>query len=214
MPAAKDLAGMKFGKLTVIELVKSECAPGKRKRRKWLCQCECGNEVIVVADNLLSGHTLSCGCLQKERARNCLLTHSSSNTRLYAVWCSMRARCNNPNSTYYHRYGGRGITVCQEWNESFESFQNWALTNGYDEEAKRGECTIDRIDNNQGYSPDNCRWVAQRIQMNNVSYNHRVKCNGEDHTIAEWARLLDTNPSNLRGKLERANWDLSKIITD
>ena len=157
-----DLTGQRFGRLVVIEFA------GKAKNRhsKWLCRCDCGNEVTVSYEGLKKGDSQSCGCYRNERVANAARKHGQYGTRLYRVWIGMKARCSNSNRGNYENYGGRGITVCREWNE-FESFYRWAIANGYDETAPRGQCTLDRIDNDKGYSPDNCRWVTAKEQAKN-----------------------------------------------
>lgn len=162
----KDLTGLCFGRLTVLE------SSNERKHGKivWKCKCTCGSVIMVPSNYLTSGDTKSCGCLKKEltQKRNILLSkHNSSNTRLYRVWSSMKTRCYYPRDKYYGRYGGRGISICDEWKDNFIAFRDWALANGYDENAPRGACTLDRINNDLGYSPENCRWVDMKVQSNN-----------------------------------------------
>lgn len=160
-----DLAGQKFGKLTVIE----QKGVSKYGHATWLCKCDCGNRSVVLGRNLRNGNTSSCGCLQRERAGRPIekTTLAKEYSRLYCVWWGMKVRCYNPKHKGYHRYGGRGITVCDEWINDFQSFCDWAMANGYDENAPRGKCTIDRIDNDKGYSPANCRWVDMKVQNQN-----------------------------------------------
>lgn len=167
-----DLSGEKYGRLTVI------CrAENKNGRTSWLCECDCGSLVEVRGNDMRMGKVQSCGCIKAEKCRTQsekagkirgvqLLKHGESTSRLYHVWKSMRQRCNNPNNDFYKDYGGRGIKVCDEWTD-FREFHKWALSSGYDASAKFGECTIDRINNDAGYSPDNCRWVPLIIQANN-----------------------------------------------
>lgn len=169
MPKFIDLSGKKIGRLTVTKKV--EYRDSHRPRIKWHCVCDCGNELDVFSYNLTSGHTKSCGCLNGEMTteRNTAIftKHSEANSRLYNIWHSMKSRCNNPNRKDYHLYGERGIKVCEEWEKSYPAFRDWAIENGYDENAPFGQCTIDRIDNEKGYSPDNCRWITNEEQQKN-----------------------------------------------
>lgn len=158
-----DLTGQHFGRLTVL----SRCGSAPDRQALWLCSCECGTQIVTKAGNLRSGHTLSCGCYMRQRISESQATHRQSHKRLYNVWTSMKARCYNPNSTFYSDYGGRGIGICDEWRDDYQAFHDWALHNGYDPCAPHGKCTIDRIDVNGNYCPDNCRWVDMKIQRHN-----------------------------------------------
>ena len=172
MGAFIDLTGQRFGRLTVIERVGTQCG-----HPQWRCKCDCGKEVFSLTGDLRKGKTKSCGCMRTERAPSIakiggsvrgaqMKKHGMSGTRLYKIWKSMRERCNNPHDKFYADYGGRGIRVCPEWDD-FEVFYNWAMSHGYDPNAPFGECTIDRIDNDKGYEPSNCRWVPLTNQANN-----------------------------------------------
>ena len=151
-----DITGKTFGRLTVLEEVKPRCKPPK-----WLCQCVCGNTKEIIGASLKNGSTKSCGCLHIERNKELFTKHGDYRDRLYSVFSAMHQRCNNPKHRHFRLYGGRGITVCNEWEE-YSNFKKWALSNGY-----RPGLSIDRRDNNLGYTPDNCRWVQRITQSRN-----------------------------------------------
>lgn len=157
-----DITGQRFGRLVAIEM-----AFKKNYRSHWRCKCDCGNEIIVDLGNLRSGHTKSCGCYKAEKASETHMKHGHARKacrdRLYPVWRSMKQRCALENSKAYHWYGERGISVCAEWKD-YKTFKDWAYSNGYNPSAKRGDCTIDRIDVNGNYEPSNCRFVSMKIQ--------------------------------------------------
>lgn len=170
MSAVKDLTGQRFGRLVVLERAGSSA----KQEARWLCLCDCGRKTLVTGSNLRSGHTNSCGCLSAEKSKTRRTTHGLCQCRLYRVWEHMKHRCLNPNDDYYYRYGGRGITICDAWRHDFQAFYGWAMANGYDENAPKYQCTIDRIDNDKGYSPDNCRWTDMATQNRNKSNNRKV----------------------------------------
>ena len=195
----KDISGNKYERLTVIEFA----GVGKENRAMWRCKCDCGNEVVVSGKSLRSGNTRSCGCLVNEHAREnndrYVKKHGKTDTRLFKVWVSMKNRCKNPNATNYADYGGRGITIWDEWDNNFEEFFDWALSQGYDPAAKRGQCTIDRIDNSMGYSPDNCRFANAAEQANNRRSTRHVTYNGIRKNLSEWARHYGRDVSIFQG---------------
>lgn len=185
-----DLIDRRFGSLTVVEQVQSRKSPCGTTRKMWRCLCDCGNEVIASTSNLINGNTKSCGCWKAMRLVKHNTRHGGANDRLYGIWKNMKRRCNSPNDSHYKDYGGKGIKVCDEWND-YARFKEWAYANGYDDNAKVGDCTIDRIDNNMGYEPSNCRWVDRTIQANNTSRNRYVEFQGKRLTIAEFSRAMN-----------------------
>lgn len=170
MSKLKDLTGQRFGRLIVTKRAGSD----KWRRATWECQCDCGEVRVEYSNNLLMGRVKSCGCLRSEKNLQNSITHGKRKSRLYHVWSDMKNRCYNSKIHNYHRYGGRGITVCDEWRNDFGKFYEWAIGNGYDENAPYGQCTLDRIDNDKGYSPDNCRWVDVKTQNNNKTNNRKA----------------------------------------
>lgn len=207
-----DVIGQRFGRLVVLKDLSPRINTSGRKRAMVLCKCDCGNEIAVMKESVTGGTTKSCGCLQKERAAEVQTVHGGASSRLYNVWAAMLRRCENSNSGDYHNYGGRGIKVCEEWHR-FENFREWGLANGYDEESKRGQCTIDRIDNNAGYCPQNCRWVDTATQNNNKRSTHFLTYNGETHSITEWAKTAGINREALNARINKYKWPTEKALT-
>lgn len=202
-----DLTGKRFGRLTVLER-----AENRGKRTMWRCVCDCGNIAIVSGGNLSNGTTNSCGCIHKEVMSARFLRHGGKKSRLYVIWSGMRRRCQQETDKEYQRYGARGIRVCQEW-EDFSVFREWALSTGYDDSAKRGVCTIDRIDTNGDYCPENCKWSTYKEQANNRRSNHYIEFNGETHTVAEWAEIIGMKPSALSRRINALGWSIEKALT-
>ena len=164
-----DMTGQRFGRLVVLERAEN----GHRGKVYWQCRCDCGKETSVRGDHLRYGFVRSCGCYNSEVTTSSHTTHGSYHSRLYKVYRTMLARCNNPKNTNYRNYGGRGISVCEEWRSDFSAFRDWAIANGYDEMAEFGVCTIDRIDVNGNYEPNNCRWVSMAEQSKNKRQRRR-----------------------------------------
>ena len=188
----KDLSGNTYGFLNVLK--KAETT-GKNAR--WECRCICGKITTVESRKLRTGKIKSCGCKRGILKIQSMGTHGKTNTRLYSMWHSMKSRCNY-DTKGSERYYGRGIKVCSEWEHDFIAFHNWAVNNGY-----KDNLSIDRIDNNKGYSPDNCRWVDLDIQNNNRSTNKYLEIEGEEKTIAEWAKITGIKYETIRSRLAR-----------
>ena len=207
----KDITGQKFNKLTVISYAYTVKGNGRNYHTFYNCICDCGKSCIVEGAKLRNGHTQSCGCYRHERQIEANTKHKGRYSRLYIVWCNMKGRCYNPNDKRYNSYGARGIIVCDEWKNDFNAFQKWAESAGYRPDAKRGECTIDRIDNNKGYCPENCRWVNNQTQANNKSNNIILTYNGKSQTVSQWARELNVDSETLRHRYN-CGWNTKRII--
>ena len=198
-----DLTGQRFGRLVVVKRVDN-----KGQHPAWLCKCDCGNECIVTGSHLKSGHSQSCGCLQKERTSKSRKRHGLCDSRQYSIWTNMKSRCSNQEDHAYKYYGGRGITVCDEWKSDFQAFYYWAMANGYQDNL-----TLDRIDVNGNYEPSNCRWVSMKEQSLNKRSNHLITYNGETLTITQWADRLGIDKMVLFARINDYHWDIEKALT-
>lgn len=203
---AKDLSGKCFGRLTALKLDRRD----EKSNSYWLCKCECGKEVVVLIGSLTSGNTKSCGCYREEQSNKALIerstTHGETGTRLYNIWRTMKARCGNPKFIGYEYYGGKGITVCDEWSNSYEVFRDWSLNNGYGEHL-----TIDRKDNDLGYMPVNCRWATYQQQAKNRTNSTLITYKGITKNLTEWANILDVNDTTL-GERIRMDWSIKETF--
>lgn len=178
MRKIKNIKGQKFTKLKVIDLQGVQ-----NHRAMWLCKCDCGNEIVVSSNSLLTKKTKSCGCLNIKKIIERNTTHGLSKTRLYKIWCGMKQRCYNKNDKRYNRYGKRDIKICDEWLKDFKKFYDWSIKNGYSDKL-----TIDRINNNGNYEPNNCRWITQHEQTRNYSRNIFLTYNGETLCLKDMAK--------------------------
>lgn len=200
--------GMKFGKLTVMK----EDGRDPNGCVIWLCECDCGNEFRTTSTYLKRGFSTSCGCDTKNKMIKSHKTHGESNDKLYRTWQNMKNRCYYPQSREYHNYGGRGIIVCQEWKQDYTSFRDWAFSNGYDPNLKFGECTLDRINVNGNYEPNNCRWITNKEQQNNRRDNQYIEYHDEIKTLTEWSNILGINASTLRSRINISHWSIKKAF--
>ena len=198
-----NLIGQRFGRLVVTKRYLNSYTD----KTRWLCVCDCGKETVVFGTNLTRGLTHSCGCLNKEITRSRFSKHHLSEHKLHQVWSDIKKRCTNPNHKSFDIYGGRGIKVCDEWQTDFKAFYDWAMRHGYQDGL-----TIDRIDVNGDYCPENCRWADKLTQANNCRTNHRLTYNGVTKSIAEWAREIGVSDSVLRHRI-RKGWSTEKALT-
>lgn len=194
-----DLTGKKFGLLTVIGFA----GIGKSNKKMWLCRCECGVERAMMQDNLVRAK--SCGCLRPVNNKGNLI-HGDSRTRLYGVWKDMRRRCNPKFAKKYPYHAGKGISVCEEWND-WLNFKAWAVGHGYEDGL-----TIDRIDGDMGYFPNNCRWATRAEQCNNLKSNVHVEYRGKDYTLGELAKSEGIAYQRLRDRVRDLHWSIDRAV--
>ena len=199
-----DLTGKTFGYLTVLRRAENN----SRGDASWLCRCKCGNEKVILGKSLRSGATVSCGCYHKEVVAKQQTTHGGTKTRLFTIWQNMKRRCYNQNYKFYEYYGGRGITICDEWLNDFVSFRDWAVSAGYNDTL-----TIDRIDSDGNYEPSNCRWISRKAQVNNCRSNRVYEINGERKTIAEWCEIYGVPHERTRRRVVNEGWDILDALT-
>ena len=196
----RDLTGKRFGMLTAQHVHRID---GKVY---WKCKCECGNERVIATGRLTTGSAYSCGCVRRKIDPR--IKHGMANTRIYAIFKGMRARCTNENHPYYKNYGGRGIKVCDEWmaDDGFEKYYKWSMENGYAEDL-----SIDRIDNDGNYEPSNCRWVDNKTQSNNTSTNRRFVFMGKEYTMAQISDMTNV-PYRLISRRISRGWSIEDAI--
>ncbi len=198
----ENLTGRTFGRLTVL---KEADERSKNGYVQWVCQCSCRDKTVVIIPSyrLRSGHTRSCGCLQRDTVANGNICRekypvTERSTRLYRIWRGILARTSYDSQTCYKNYGGRGITMCDEWRDNFISFRNWALSNGYADDL-----SIDRLDNDGDYTPSNCKWSTRKEQNNNQRSNLVLSFDGKTHTASQWAELMGITKSCIYKRIRR-----------
>jgi len=198
----EDLTGRRFGRLIVTKM---HSHGTKNTPIKWECICDCGKTTIVRVNDLRWGKTQSCSCLQREKVKRTI--HGDSKTRLHRIWRQIHSRCSNANLKDYKNYGGRGIIICSEWYE-YILFRDWALSNGYSDDL-----TIDRINVNGNYEPNNCRWTTKTVQANNTRSNHYITYKGKRQTLAQWSRELNIDYFVLKSRI-RYHWSIKRAFTE
>ena len=201
--------GERYGRLTIIREVEPAGSVHKRVRR-FLCRCDCGNEIICRLPNLKSGTTKSCGCYRKFVSSNRRDCHHLQNTRIYRIWCGMKRRCYNKHNEHFDRYGGRGIIVCDEWKTDFMNFYDWAMSNGYDDKL-----SIDRINNEGNYEPSNCRWANQKQQIVNSTATIKCSLGGNIVSLSDIADILGVSFKRIRRIVYMLNngYDMSELLS-
>ena len=202
---SRDLIGERFGHLVVIEKLNNIITQKGMTIHAWVCKCDCGNIVIKYERVLMRGYGLSCGCFS---VQDC-----PSREKLYNVWTSIKQRCYNQNDKYYENYGGRGIIVCDEWKNDYLIFREWAYENGYNPEDSFHLCTVDRIDVNGNYCPDNCRIVSRKVQNDNTTRTIYVTHNGETHTLKEWSNITGICLQTIYMRIYKGHWEPEVAIT-
>ena len=195
-PKFVDMTGLRFGKLLVVSPI-PRTSPG---RISWLCKCDCGNEKVIDGGSLRKGLTKSCGCFRVE----CKTTHGMNESRIYKIWENMVQRCTNEKTPGYSRYGGRGIKVCESW----KSFSNFMRDMGEPGDSLQ----IDRIDNDKGYFPGNCRWVTCKVNCRNKSDNRTVTAFGETLCISEWSERSGIAIKTIEDRVNRG-WSPEDCVT-
>ena len=198
----KDLVGQTFGELTVIKK-----SGHKGKNITWECKCNCGNLCIVSGGHLRSGHTKSCGCIRAETFKKMSTKHGKYHTRLHDTWGNMKKRCYNPKYYEFDDYGGRGITVCDEWKNDFQVFYDWAMSHGY-----RDDLTIERSDVDGSYSPDNCKWATKKEQANNKRNNIKITYKGKTQNLKQWTEELGLNYKLTHKRIKYLGWPIEKAL--
>lgn len=201
----KDITGQRFNSLTVTSFAYCD----ERGEAHWNCICDCGKQTTTTGHRLRSGKTKSCGCLQSRiRKEGIHKSHGMTSTKLYVIWSNMKARCYNPKNTMYKNYGGRGISVCDEWKNSFEDFSEWALKNGYVEGL-----SIERINVDDGYNPNNCTWITLKEQSLNQRRSHRLTAFGRTQTIKEWSEESGIKYDTIERRINQYGWSAEDAVT-
>ena len=193
----KDITGKRFGQLVAVKFSRKN----KYGQSLWLCHCDCGKDVEVLLSNLTTGKTKTCKKFIK-------IEHGLSKSRLHRIWSAMKDRCSNPKNMGYKNYTARGISVCDEWKNSFIAFKEWALANGY-----KDNLTIDRIDNNGNYEPSNCRWATRNQQARNTSRTLKISFNGKTQCAVDWAKEVGISAETIRDRIQRMKWSVEKTLT-
>jgi hypothetical protein len=202
----KNINGQKFNHLTAIRFIrKNKCGA-----QIWLFECDCENKTRkeIILSDVKSNKSKSCGCLIARKTTPNKKKKQNQRKKIYNVWRHMKNRCYNPCYKNYHRYGGRGVIVCDEWLEGFKNFYDWTMSNGYTDGLE-----LNRINNDGIYKCDNCNWVDRKTQMNNTSKNINITYNNQTKTLTQWAESLNISVNTLHSRLKKLNWSIEKALT-
>ena len=203
MPRYIDISGRRFGRLVVLDRDAVNSSSNKPRLR---CRCDCGKEVIVINGSLKSGHTLSCGCYNKEIIKIHVKTHGMTRTNIYRIWKSMMQRCCNERDKSYYNYGARGIRVCSRWHK----FENWYADMG---DRPTPQHSIERINNDGDYLPSNCKWATRAEQNSNKRVNHYIEYNGQRKTMRQWSVDLGFSYQTLASRINKLHWPIEKALS-
>lgn len=202
-----EMVGKTCGRLYVKEYV----GLNKRHQATYLCDCVCGNSIVTTGESLRRGDTQSCGCLRRDRYYEWVVKnaaeHPKKDKRLYNIWSGMKTRCFNTKDKAYCNYGGRGIVVCDEWKNSFDSFEKWARNNGYSDQL-----TIERIDVNGNYEPSNCTWITLEEQSKNRRDTRYIEYNGKTQNLTDWCKELNIDEGTMYSRLH-SGWSIEKAFS-
>lgn len=208
MKKFEDLTGQKFNNLKVIAYAYTN----SHGETYWLCKCNCGNTKVVRRSHLINGTTKSCGCLMRYKLARRNKANAKyggcSKTRIYSIWQGMKNRCLNVKTNGYKNYGGKGISICKEWLDDYMNFYDWAMNNGYNDNL-----ILARIDINQDYFPENCKWLTAKEQARRTNKAEKIKFRGVTLGLAEWAEKLKINKNTLQSRLRKYNWSIKKALT-
>lgn len=200
-----DLTGQRFGRLKVLKEAERYVSPKGEKKRQWLCICDCGNEHVSGQDTLRKGSAKSCGCYNKERVSETHKKHGMTEHYLYRTWISMRSRCNDKNKDSYKHYGARGIKVCKRWDDFTLFLQDMG-------DRPKGT-TLDRIDNDGDYEPNNCRWASKEVQTFNRRGNKILTHNNISMRVVDWARVTGIKYNTLNARVGLLGWNHKDALT-
>lgn len=204
----RNISGQKFGRLTAQYISGRQRRKDGKTKIIWHCICDCGNEVDLAAERLVNGNTKSCGCYNRDpESKKATTKHGLSNTRLFTIWQGMKQRCYYKKHVSYDHYGGRGIQLCEAWKDDFKAFYDWAMMNGY-----KDNLTIDRIDVNGNYCPENCRWIPAEQQYFNRTDNRLLTMGNVTKTITEWSLQYSIDRETVSSRL-KLGWSVERALT-